>query len=214
MDWLANLVSGGSLDRYKRYYDQADEEAEIYKSRCAEMEERLTQTDSQLRAAESQLSVADSRVNHFKAENESLQAEVIRLREELQDTQTKRQILEEGSEVIAVRAAERVERLERMNATALKGQREAWVELSRERSTSARLRWFLKTQVQQEINQQRNIDKLLVERDELCRRVEELAPFRARYLSGGRGRGGAENGTRAGRFLPRTEAEAPTKEAA
>ena len=213
MEWIGNLVSFGALGQYKResaaYQIEAMESHRDNERLCTSLED----TEGKLKAAESQLSVVDSRVNHFKAENESLQAEVIRLREELQDTQTKRQILEEGSEVIAVRAAERVERLEGVNATALKGQREAWVELSRERSTSARLRWFLKTQVQQEINQQRNIDKLLVERGELCRRVEELAPFRARYE---RWKTTFQDRKRdeGGRFLPRTEAETPTKEAA
>ena len=213
MEWLGNLVSGGSLGRYKRYYDQAGEEAEIYKGRCAEMDERLTQADSQLKAAESQLSVADSRLNHFKAEHESLQAEVIRLREQLQDAHTRNQVLEESAEVAAVRASERIERLERVNATVLNDRQKSWVELSQERSTSSRLQWLMKTLMQQAINRQHYISDLLAERDDLQRRVDELAPFRARYLRWQRTWRGRKR-DESGRFLPTGQAETPAQETA
>ena len=213
MEWLGNLVSFGALNRYKRQCSAYRWEAIEANGNVGRLRKSLEETEGKLKAAESQLSVADSRVNHFKAENESVQAEVIRLREELQDTRTKRQTLEETAQVAAVRAVERIERLERVNAAAQKDRQKAWVELSQERSTSSRLGWLIKTLTQQAVNRQGYIENLLAEQGELRRRVDELAPFRARYLRWQRTWRGRKR-DEGGRFLPRTEAEAPAKEAA
>ena len=213
MEWLGNLVSFGALNRYKRECAANQAEATGAHRDIGRLCKSLEETEAKLKAAESQLSVADSRVNYFKAENESLQAEVIRVREELQDSRTKRQILEETAEVAAVRAAERIERLERVNATAQKDRQKAWIELSQERSTSSRHRWLIKTLMQQAINRRHYINDLLAERDDLQRRVDELAPFRARYLRWRR-TWRARKRDESGRFLPTGQAETPAQETA
>ena len=213
MEWLGNLVSFGALGHYKRECAANQAEATGAHRDIGSLRKSLEETEGNLKAADNQLSVADSRVNHFKAENELLQAEVIRLREELQDTRTKQQVLEETAEVTAVRASERIERLERVNATVTKDRQKAWIELSQERSTSSRLGWLIKTLMQQAINRQGYIENLLADQGELQRRVEELAPFRARYLRWRRTWRGRKR-DEGGRFLPRTEAEAPAQEAA
>ena len=213
MEWLGNLVSFGALGHYKRECAAYQAEATGAQRDIGRLCKSLEETEAKLKAAESQLSIADSRANHFKAENESLQAEAIRLREQLQDAQTRNQVLEESAEAAAVRASERIERLERVNATVLNDRQKTWVELSQERSTSSRLGWLIKTLMQQAINRQGYIENLLAEQGELQRRVDELAPFRARYLRWQRTWRGRKR-DESGRFLSSGQAETPAQETA
>ena len=213
MEWLGNLASFGALGHYKRECAANQAEATGAHRDIGRLCKSLEETEAKLKAAESQLFEADSRADHFKAENESLQAEVIRLREQLQDSQTRNQVLEEGAEAAAVRASDRIERLERVNATVTKERQRGWVELSQERSTSSRFQWLIKTLMQQAINRQGYIENLLAEQGELQRRVDELAPFRARYLRWRRTWRGRKR-DESGRFLPSCQAETPAQETA
>ena len=201
MKWLANLVTGGALDYYRTCYRQADEEVRILKDRCDETEKRLSQSESGLQTAV-------GRADHFKAEAESLKAEVILLREQLQDADTRAETLVQRADEMAATA---VERLERVNAALLKDRQTAWVELSRERSTSSRLRWLMKTLTRKATNRQHDINDLLAKQGELQLRVDELAPFRARYLRWQRTWNGRKR-DESGRFLSREAA--PTQETA
>ena len=204
MEWVATLLARSTINNYKRLVQQADEAAGLHERLQLEAEEKLDK-------AESRLFAATERGDYYRRQTLSLQEEVKAAQAQLKDAQARVQTLEETLEVSTTRQGERIDRLERLNYFLSRESQRCRLSLSRARSETETVRWAAEQLRRRTLADERRIDDLLEAQTGLQRRVDELAPFRARYERWKRTFRGRKR-DESGRVLP--QETAPAKEPA